>query len=631
MPKPAWLRKYLGDIRQGPLPFVIGVTGHRDLRPEDVDLLKKAVGEIIDQFRKKMPRTPMIVLSALADGADRLVAMVALEKKIRVIVPLPMQQNLYENDFSAESLQEFHDLLDRVGAENKFELPLVEGNTKEEILTGGRKRDLQYAQVGQYIALHSHLVMALWDGLDPQKLGGTADVVKMCLNEGRMEEMASGSSWLNYEDECRPVYQVLTPRTQTPNNGTSTPDLGQLITGRDKPANPRLIYPGGGESIFKDSWKNTDRFNRDYLCRLEPIKQGKDSSLKMFESTDPGELKRAAELADVFVAADQLALHIKRIWEKTVMVIHVLAVLSIYCLAVVSNLSLMKSPENAYWAKAMWVAFRAFSIGAFAVWASAGLWKIHNRFLDYRGLAEALRVQFYWNVAGIHDIEVADYYLRYQLNKMNWIRAAARVCCIGRVEASAHSDVGRLQRVFDNWIKDQSDYFNQATPKRDARSRRLSLWGLVWVVVAMICAALPSSDAVGALSLGHASGLIKMLATAMLGTAAVLLGYGGILAVEEESRLFKRMQTIYNRADRFRARLLPLEMGATVNLPNARKIIHELGNEALEENGDWIVMHRAHPIGLPIWKPQIDILKRLIGMIKEWVGSLKWRGPSDRG
>ena len=90
------------DTSFEPLPLVIGVTGHRDLRETDIPLLKKALDNIFERLEdedadphhlpewlrqlmlgrldKRTGATPMIVLSALAEGADQLVAQVAIER-----------------------------------------------------------------------------------------------------------------------------------------------------------------------------------------------------------------------------------------------------------------------------------------------------------------------------------------------------------------------------------------------------------------------------------------------------------------------------------------------------------------------------------------------------------------------
>jgi hypothetical protein len=100
--------------RLGPLPLVIGVTGHRDLREEDREALEAQVRGVFAELRVRYRDTPAILLTPLAEGADRLAARVALECNARLIVPLPMPRALYEADFQTPaSLAEFDAILQR--------------------------------------------------------------------------------------------------------------------------------------------------------------------------------------------------------------------------------------------------------------------------------------------------------------------------------------------------------------------------------------------------------------------------------------------------------------------------------------------------------------------------------------
>src|SRR6476659_6435903 len=105
------------------LPVVVGVTGHRDVRQEDIAALEKLVGEFFQELRGKHPHTPIVVLSALADGADRLVARVALAGGLDLLAPLPMSRHLYELDFDAESKKDFAQLLSQ--SRESYEIPMA--------------------------------------------------------------------------------------------------------------------------------------------------------------------------------------------------------------------------------------------------------------------------------------------------------------------------------------------------------------------------------------------------------------------------------------------------------------------------------------------------------------------------
>ena len=89
---------------RGPLPVVIGVTGHRDLRPEDSDRLEQSVGRIFSEVQRQCPNCMLVLLSPLAEGADRLVARVALRQGVRLICPLPLPVPLYSDDFTDDTV-----------------------------------------------------------------------------------------------------------------------------------------------------------------------------------------------------------------------------------------------------------------------------------------------------------------------------------------------------------------------------------------------------------------------------------------------------------------------------------------------------------------------------------------------
>ena len=132
-----------GPQELGPLPLVIGVTGHRDLRAEDIPKLTELVLAEYAELRKNYPATPITLLSALADGADRLAARLALDSGMRLAVVLPMPTDLYETDFDAASNAEYHSLIAK--AEYLTELPVMPGH-HEEIREHGIPREQQYAR-----------------------------------------------------------------------------------------------------------------------------------------------------------------------------------------------------------------------------------------------------------------------------------------------------------------------------------------------------------------------------------------------------------------------------------------------------------------------------------------------------
>ena len=195
------------------IPIVVGITGHRDLRFDDIPRLEEEVRKIFLNLKHNYPDTPLITLSPLAEGADRLVARIGLEQGAQLYVPLPLPRAEYEKDFNTpESGSEFNQLIEQ--SAECFELPLLIGNTPENIREYGPERNLQYTQVGAFIVRHSHVLIALWDGTDNGLEGGTAQIVDFKLN-GILEPYTPLKYPLDLID-TGPVYHIVTPRQRNP-------------------------------------------------------------------------------------------------------------------------------------------------------------------------------------------------------------------------------------------------------------------------------------------------------------------------------------------------------------------------------------------------------------------------------
>jgi hypothetical protein len=185
------------------LPITLGISGHRDLREEDREIIRKSVREIFQFFRQHYSNQPLELLSPLAEGADTLVAEVALEENVRLIAPLPLPLDLYEMDFGTPAVKKtFSELLKQAEV---IQLPLLD--SEKNLSDYGFARDLQYVQVGAYIANNSQVLIALWDGLPLDKAGGTSQVVKFNLT-GSMMDLPK-----EYQNaETGAVCQIVTPR-----------------------------------------------------------------------------------------------------------------------------------------------------------------------------------------------------------------------------------------------------------------------------------------------------------------------------------------------------------------------------------------------------------------------------------
>jgi hypothetical protein len=130
----------------------------------ELDKVTAGVDDAIAKIEKAFPGRPLVALTALAEGADRLIAGRILTRPLaRLAAVLPLQRRDYSTDFqSAESKRDFLALLRR--ADKVIDLPR-------------RVRPEAYEASGRYIVEHSDVLVVAWDGQNEQGQGGTAQIV----------------------------------------------------------------------------------------------------------------------------------------------------------------------------------------------------------------------------------------------------------------------------------------------------------------------------------------------------------------------------------------------------------------------------------------------------------------------
>jgi hypothetical protein len=148
--------------------MLIGVTGHRDLTPQEIPALRAAVRRFLTHWADQPSDPPLMVASSLCQGADLLVAEQALSLGIDCCAVLPLPAELYRTDFSsAQELLRFEQAFARC---------------RQTILCSNQEsadldRTLQYAAAGEQIARQALILLALWDGRPEGDAGGTAKTV----------------------------------------------------------------------------------------------------------------------------------------------------------------------------------------------------------------------------------------------------------------------------------------------------------------------------------------------------------------------------------------------------------------------------------------------------------------------
>ncbi len=429
--------------------LVLGATGHRDIPPNECEALQGKVRDFLLGLRSSYRHTPILLLTSLAEGADRLCAYAALSEDVRIpiFVALPMSRVLYELDFYGESLTQFHHLLHF--AVGSMEMPLVSDNTPNSLAVPGLERDLQYESVGKYIAQKSHILIALWDGEVTNLTGGTASVIRF-----QIEGIPSSEPCSLESPEGSPVYHIPTAREGKP----------QSLSSRS-----RWLYPNtfrGDEKkakkYFHRMFSRIDEFNNlvespNENLKVEALKSKMDL---LFGRTEQELPRTCSKELERFGIVDALAIRFQRRRIRAQKFTHCTIFLSFFSLVLFAHLPV----------HIVWFLVLSFCFLILAYLHSAMLKKRDEdtKYEDYRSLAEALRVQFFWRAVGLGD-SVVDYYLSKQRTELDWMRNVLRGWSIRTENVSFEASKEFVANVAEIWVEQQHEYHASAAEREERR------------------------------------------------------------------------------------------------------------------------------------------------------------------
>ena len=202
-------KKYVGN----PHWLIVGVTGHRDLRPQNEASIKELVTEKLDDLRKKHLNKKLLLCSALDPGADQWVAQcLAKEDKLVVVKTLP-DDELKKHTFEIQSPNDPALLAKKIAfqyftqASQHNERVQLYYDSQRSFTTEERNR--QFVQLGRFLSEHCDHLIALWDGVDGGGLGGTSDIVRMWVKGKGLDGKP-----VTRKNATQTLHQLVVPRGQ---------------------------------------------------------------------------------------------------------------------------------------------------------------------------------------------------------------------------------------------------------------------------------------------------------------------------------------------------------------------------------------------------------------------------------
>ena len=577
------------------IPFVIGVTGHRNISRAEEDRMRPILEEFFTSHARDYPLVPLRLLSALAEGSDRIVARVFLgvRDRLRVggsnsvtdwelVATLPFAEEAYRDDFP-DTNEEFSELLTAASS-----VVTITKKTVADIRENEELRVDAYEALGFYTLRHSFLLIALWDGTHLDLRGGTSHVVRLRLQG---EENTDSLALLH---DCGPVFHIPVQRGAP--------------TSSHSPGVPALLFPVAQRNGLDDlnTLKiNLARFNStcarniksdDLAASLRYLSPPDEEGSAIHERWLEYVSRLDLSIINMFGAADVLAIKFDDVRLKYTRILYMAGL----ALALALWTGLDKVAQG--WMVAVYLSALAFII---AIYLRLKRHDLSLGRLDYRMLAEILRVQIYFRMLDCHENEpendniqadadplhvmVLDSVLSQHALEMKWLREVLRLC--GSDREPIRLSRGNRARHIHHWIGDQYRYFLKTEHRYDLQNtilRRASLFGLVGGVLAAASVIWIDQHELSE-TLRH---FAAIAAASLPATVLLLESYRERMTIEDQSNSMARMRAVFGRV------LDRLKNTKNDQMPPVG-LIRALGQESLAESANWLIMRRSKPTVLP--------------------------------
>ena len=528
----------------GLLPYRvwIGVTGHRNLDP--TPQLAGQVRRVLDRIRMAFAatvRTPVEVgvVSGLAEGADRIVARIALEDGGAVLeAALPLARDDYLADFAgAESKREFDELLARASVVRVLARP-------------GDDREAAYARQGEYLVGRVDVLIAVWDGQPARGRGGTAEVVALArerhLNLVRIDPAGAGPVPFEPED---------------------------LVVG----AGLRDIEAYNRSAVNPATVRDGRRDLRETLQR-----EARRADL-------PGEAIDAvlAWGGLAFIRADSVAGNRQR---RYLLLSQLVLILGAAAVAVVALISLFARHPRLATIEALTL------VAALLLVYTVRRRKLHWWWIHSRVLAERLRAALFLAIVVSTVEAAAGRPLREEDPSTDWVSRAVEELWLRR--PTLHLDgvpPEAIKRfVLAAWIRDQQDYYLRASRRHERQDSRLTIAMTLLFGLALLLAVF---DALvfGMLQARAAAGLEEVILFSCLVLPAFAGVVSGIQAQGEHMRSAHRFRAI--------ARQLEVAGGAIARAPTPEALYSATRGAAalmFDEHQQWFGVMEFHDVELHV-------------------------------
>lgn len=440
-------------------PLILGVSGHRALPIHDHPALRSSVAETVAALQRACPGVPVILLSALAEGADRLVAEAVLElPNTRLMVPLPLPLEQYRQTFLHPDDPAFDALCAKAAAVFPIPVPAAEVLP----LFSGVPDDSPacYEALGVYLLQHCHMLLALWDGQGAAGAGGTAQVTYSWLSgTWQPQDAHDTQSFVPDGASGRPCIHIQVNRQgHSPAYGT--------------PGNAVLLRPEGMSHAKALAFM-------DSMCSRLRAYPAPSSASAQSDPLYGGTLTEPVptDAVDDFTHALYEAVNVRAVYYAGKLRSQIC---QITWGGFVALLCFHAYRHGLSWGLPMSAVLSALLAYGFCV-AKWGDWA--KRHLTYRAYAEALRIQSYWRLCGI-PATVTQEMLRPQAQdwaaEVHWL--AMDTACVALAADATQTlftpqELSQRQKAAQAaWLHGQHRYFVQKARANRHENKKYQRW-----------------------------------------------------------------------------------------------------------------------------------------------------------
>ena len=571
-----------------------------------------------------LPHTQIVVQSGFAPGGDTIVSEVALEHGFSIRGVLPFEEDLYANastfvrternangllylsDEDRERQAKYRELLEKAKNDpnnresgiDSFAVRLQRDRDLKKADIHKRMtaeldiqafQDERYYAAGEFLAVTSHLMIAIWNGVDDGSLSGASAVVKARLEGPRPNLLATsqglvmphgGPLIILHAEKIKPIPAGVTlpPKLRPPiefrfpfspetkPDGTFKADdsvlafINILEAERESDITKKNVsktFHEPGHSV--NDWRsnqialccrvaaNLERFNT--ICIKNP-KSSEDEFKKRITTQDKIELfacpgsspiecqfkNGLRRISDLQQRADDAEGQLRKRVNHCLSGMFLLTLLAAICWhffchwhpredtpkppqnqatnvnaandhqpddeagreRMMTHISAGADLDHGHSKSALrgWMACVSVTsvLLGILIYLIAAWYQMAEQQHDCRALAEGLRVQFFWNMAGLGESVSANYMHR-QRSELDWIRGAIRGASIPYERwrdlfdgLSPIEKCQALKTVHDCWIIDQYNYFRNRCKEHHWRLHAYHKLGKLLAVAGLICA-----------------------------------------------------------------------------------------------------------------------------------------------